>query len=904
MSLEKSKNQRLVIIDGHAIIHRAYHALPPLTAKDGTVVNAVFGFTSMLLKVMEDLKPTHLLVSFDVAGGTFRDQIYSEYKATRVKADQDLYDQIPLVYDVVRAFDIPIYEKKGFEADDVMGTIVSEQSLINSKEEMLVVTGDMDILQLVDDKSNVRVYELRKGLSDIVIFDEAGVREKYGFGPERIVDYKSLRGDTSDNIPGVRGIGDKTAKELIEKVGGLEQIYSELENSESEIRSKFTKSVIKKLEEGKELAYVSKELATIKRDVPGLNFNLSKTEIKSFDEKKVTDILKKFEFFSLLSRVPGFGKKEANQEDRKIKSSSNKKLVMVETANFAKFFKALGEAKQFVCKEVLFGSDVIFEKIKGFVFVVSGVPFYLALNKVTEKQKNEVLGIFNQPEKTLIGHDVKQLIKTLLANEIKINISLFDIMIASYVINASTRAHDLKSLVLRELGQELPSASDQGSLFGVEPSVVAGELIFIEELEQKFINDLKKIDNKDLFSKIEMRLIPVLAQMELNGMAIDEKLLGTLSKEVAEAIEKITKTIFKEAGEEFNVASSTQLRDILFEKMQLPTQGIKKGKTGYSTAASELEKLRGTNPIIEMIEEHRELAKLQSTYVDSLPKLVHPKTGRIHTSFNQAVAATGRLSSSDPNMQNIPIRTEMGRKIRNAFIAKPGYTLVAADYSQIELRIVASLAKDKKLIEIFNRGEDIHSATAAAINGVPLADVTKEMRYSAKEVNFGVLYGMGVFGLSWRANIPQWQAKEFIDKYFFEFAGVKEYLDSVIKSARKNGYAETLFGRRRHIPELQSSNFQMRAAGERMAINMPVQGTAADLMKLAMIAVQDRLNKDFSLDKVGLILQVHDELVLEVKNGLEEVVSEVIKSEMEKVVKLAVPVVVNVGQAKRWGELK
>ncbi len=909
--------KRLVIIDGNAIIHRAYHAIPPLTVKDGTIVNAVYGFTSMLLKVLEDLEPSHLAVSFDVAGKTFRDEIYEDYKATRTKADQDLYDQIPLVYEVVEAFDIPIYTKEGYEADDVIGTVSREVADNKTKykevDEVMIVTGDMDMLQLVDD-GVVKVYELRKGLSDIVIFDDKKVIEKYGFGPEMIVEYKALRGDASDNIPGVKGVGEKTAKLLIEKIGGIKEIYKDLKSKNSKIREEFKPGIIKKLEEGEDSAKMSKELATIAKSVKGIGFKIADCEFAAvnLERDKIKSLFTKLEFFSLLKRVPGFkqeGKKTKKQESK----SGNKKTKceVISEDNLNDFLKQIENEEEFVCREIIDGKNILESSLLGLVFVFGGQSFYIDLSKVKSKNKIEK-NIFGDEKKLLIGHDLKQLVKALQLENIEVKNKLFDVMVASYVVNSSNRNHDLKSLALRELGAELPEQSDQGSLFGVDPNLAAGELQIVSDLYEKLAKDLEDFEDRGMFDDLEMDLIPVLSEMELNGIAVDTKRLEELSKHAADKIKKLTKKIHKEAGEEFNVASSVQLREILFEKMDLPTEGIKKGKTGYSTAASELEKLRGVHPIIKNIEEFREIEKLRNTYIDVLPTLINKKTGRIHTSFNQTVAATGRLSSSDPNLQNIPIRTELGREVRTTFVAEPGYTLLAADYSQIELRIVASLAEDKKLLEIFTNKEDVHTATAAAINGVKPEEVTKEMRYAAKEVNFGVLYGMGSYGLSWRAGIPQWQAKEFIDKYFREFSGVKNYLDQTIKFVKKEGYAETLFGRRRQIPELQSSNYQLRAAGERMAVNMPIQGTAADLMKLAMIEVHKNLKaparkagglKHESSD-VKMILQVHDELVLEVKKGMEKEIGELVRKAMVEVAKLRVPIEVNVSFGKRWGELK
>lgn len=927
--------KRFIIVDGNAIIHRAYHAIPPLTAKDGTVVNAVYGFTSMLLKVIKDLKPDYMAVSFDVGGGTFRDKIYKEYKATRVKTEQELYDQIPLCYDIVKAFDIPIYTKKGYEADDVIGTVVTQVESLRpelrpkgrkEKVESVIVTGDMDLLQVVDEQT--KVYTLRKGMSDVVMYDIDKVKEKYGFGPEFVVDYKALRGDASDNIPGVKGIGEKTATELITKIGGIEKIYQELRTPNSELQTQFSKSVIQKLEDNEENARMSHDLATIRRDAEDLDFKLENCSLPKFDSEKIGALFQKFGFYSLLKRVPGNETDGTTLKPIAHNPKPDKILIVeVDEKNLKELEKTLNNADEFICKEILTGSDILNSELLGLVFVVGGNCYNLS-TKI--KNWESILSVFNNA-KLLIGHDLKKLLKVIFyystyetndkrsinlksdvlkrdpssCDGLGITNTLFDTMIASYVLNSSNKNHDAKNIIWRELGINLSGNTNQTNLFGSDLKSVAEELSLLLQVKTKFVNELKKTENLGLFEKIEMPLIPVLAKMEMNGIVVDTKILNQLSIDVAKEIEKVTKKIWNEAGEEFNVASSVQLRDILFDKLKLPSEGIKKGKTGYSTAEPELEKLSGQHPIIDFVREHRELAKLQNTYVDVLPTLINKKTNRIHTTFNQAVTTTGRLSSSEPNLQNIPIRTALGKEIRNTFISEPGNVLIVADYSQIELRIVASLAQDEHMIEIFRQGKDIHQATAAAIHNVPLDQVTKEMRYSAKEVNFGVLYGMGSYGLSWRAKIPQWQAKEFIKKYFENFSGVKKYIDQTLEFAKKEGYVETLFGRRRYIPELQAENFQLKNAGERMAINMPIQGTAADLMKLAMINVNNKIREaKYKEDDVKMILQVHDELVLEVKEEISNDVSKLVKEAMESVGKLRVPIDVHVDIGTRWGELK
>ncbi len=913
-----SANKTFVIIDGHAIIHRAYHALPPMNVADGTSVNAVYGFASMLLKTINDLKPEYLAVSFDVAGGTFRDEIYEDYKATRVKADDDLYEQIPLVHDIVEAFGIPVYEKEGFEADDIIGTIAELNKNIPPSDgtpakggekhgvTTIIVTGDKDMLQLVDDDIT-EVYLLRKGMSDFELYNEKKVEEKFGFGPDRIVDYKAFRGDSSDNIPGVRGIGEKTATALITQLGGIDDIYNKINADDAEGTGRdlsLRTSVVEKLINGEESARMSYKLAKIRRDVKGLKFNPEESVTHEFDREKLVALFRKFEFYSLIKRIPGVEGQEIEHAAKSKNKKAKKKVTIVDSKTLGETLDMLKKERRFACKAVLSGDDVLSDELLGFVFVSDSVNAYVDFKKLDKKQKTDVFALLQDEKVTVVGHDVKQLVKVLLANLSTCRLAnLFDIMIASYLLNSSTRAHDLQQIVLRELGEEITTSDTQANLFGVDPQTIADELRAVWQVAKIYEKKFEKAE-REVFETMEMPLISVLADMELNGIAIDETTLKGLSESAHKTIAKLEKKIWKEAGSEFNVSSSVQLREVLFETLELPTDFIKKGKTGYSTAASELDKLREYHDIIPMIEEYREVEKLRNTYIDVLPTLVHKKTGRIHTSFNQAVASTGRLSSSDPNLQNIPIRTELGKKVRDAFIAEDGYVLVAADYSQIELRIVAHLAADNKMIEIFKSGQDIHSATAAKINGVKLKDVTPKQRRAAKAINFGILYGMGAFGMAARTGIPQTEAKEFIEKYFAAFRDVKKYMDAVLEQAKEDGYVETMFGRRRYIPELTSGNYQVRASGERMAINMPVQGTAADMMKLAMVATRNKIQETNNTDTVRMLLQVHDEIVLEVKEGLEDEVARMVEKEMVDVLALDVPVVVEAKVGKRWGELK
>lgn len=889
--------KRFIIIDGNAIIHRAYHALPPLTTKDGIIVNAVFGFSSMLLKVMNSLKPNYLAVSFDRPGKTFRDDMFEDYKATRVKADQDLYDQIPLCHDIVEAFNIPIFEQDGYEADDLIGTIVEKvKTQAKGKDEIIVVTGDKDLLQLVD-KQIVQVALLNRGLADFVLYDEEKVHEKFGFGPELIPDFKGFMGDSSDNIPGVRGIGKVGATKLLQAFGTVESAYKK---TEEEIIEVIKPGGLKKLKEGKDMAALSKKLATIVRDIEDVEFSLEKCLTHEFDNEEIEGLFRSYEFYSLIKRVPG------SKESPSKPSKKKKRLEVIEIdkENVEELFSLLKLHSHCAVEPFVSGTHIYNEVLDGVLLIFEGTRAAYIRNN--HKDFDKVLELMCEKNRVLIGHDLKRLVRMFAAKKMTCDAKLFDVMVASYIVNSSTRAHEMAAVLDRELGVVVEQSEKQTNLFGADIQGAAQVFQHCEALHKHLKKEMKEQEQLEVFETMEMPLIFVLAQMEVTGITLEVSTMKVLSKKVTKELAALTKKIHTLAGKEFNIASSVQLRDMLFDDLELPTKGIKKGKTGYSTAARELGKLRELHPIIEHVEKFRELEKLRNTYVDVLPTLVDPKNDRIHTTFNQAVATTGRLSSSDPNLQNIPIRTEEGKKIRDAFVAQKGYSLVAADYSQIELRIAAHLAKDKKMMKIFKSGEDVHASTAAVIHGVKLEEVTKEQRRSAKEVNFGVLYGMGAFGLAERTGLPQWQAKEFIEAYFEGFPQVKQYLDDTLEEAKDTGYVETVFGHRRYIPELSSANFQMRAAGERMAINMPMQGTAAEIMKLAMIDVYEVLQQEGVLvdDSVRLLLQVHDELVLEVKTEKAQEVAEQIKKIMEDVVELDVPVIVDVHVGKSWGGIK
>lgn len=877
-----AKNKKtLVILDGNALIHRAWHALPPLTDPKGMVVNAVYGFTSVLLKMINELKPEYIAVTFDLPGKTFRHEEYKEYKATRVKQPDELYEQIPLTKEVLKDFDIPVFEKAGYEADDVIGTI---SKILDPKKnvESIIVTGDMDTLQLIDD--NTKVLSFVKGLSVTKLFDERAVKERYGFSPRQQIDFKAIKGDSSDNIPGVPGIGEKGAKELITKFGSLENIYQALEK----YPEKFKPAVLKKLTKGKKSAEMSKELATIVTDLK-IKFDLEKCKVGTWDRERLVKTFGRFGFKSLLTKLPGA---EQETDSIGVKSSPIKSLNQME-----KLFKALANEKEVAISLDSEDAGLFGDSLVGMALRTKKDAHYLELGALKPQELAKFWQIakpvFESPSIKKIGHSLKHLMEKARSHKIKMQGLSFDVMIASYLLASGTRSHDLKAIVLQELGKELPETGKNFDKKTVD---------YIWELKGILEKNLEKDNMLKLFNEVEMPLIPVLAEMETNGIKVDVNFLKKMAVKVDESLDKITQKIYKQSGKKFNINSPIQLKEILFDKLNIPTEGIRRGKTGLSTAAPELEKIKHLHPIVNLIFEHRELAKLKSTYVDALPKLVAKETGRVHTSFNQVVTATGRLSSSNPNLQNIPIRSELGREIRKAFVAETGSQLIGADYSQVELRIIAALAGDKKMTRAFEQNKDIHTSTAATIWDVPEDKVDKAMRQAAKAINFGVIYGQGPHGLAQSADISFAEAKEFIEKYFLAYKSVKDYLDRTKALAHKFGYVETIFGRRRYLPDIKSNIQQVRAAAERMAINMPVQGTAADLMKMAMIRVYNGLAKVSKNTK--MILQVHDELVFEVPDSDIKKVAAFVKEEMENIYKLKVPIVVDVEVGKNWEEME
>ncbi len=787
---EKDKKISLVLLDAQAILHRAYHALPDFSSNKGEPTGALYGLSLMLLKIISEFKPDYIVACFDVKGPTYRHEAYEGYKAKRAKTKDDLIWQIEKSKELFTAFNVPVYEKQGFEADDLLGTIV--EKLKDRKDlEIIIASGDMDTLQLVKG-DRVKVYTLKKGIKDTIIYDEPAVLERFGFQPELLPDYKGLRGDPSDNIIGVPGIGEKTAGILIKEFGTIEKIYKILKKDPAKLeQAGVSPRVIEILKENEEEAIFSKALATINFQAP-IDFELPKENwLSGLKREEVLRMFSQLEFRALSDRVKNnfFG----GEEKRQLTLDENKT------------------------------SDISESKLKE-----TAIALWLIDSNITNPGLDEVLGF------------------------------------------ADSQSFER-----------------------------AGEKIFAE---------LKKRKLEDLFKRIEKPLIPIVEKMEDRGIKIDTAFLKKLSAEYHQELKKLEQAIWSLSGLEFNINSPKQLGQVLFDGLKLKPKNQKKTSTGAkSTRESELEKMKGSHPVIPLILEYREFQKLLSTYIDNIPEMLS-SDGRLHAKFSQTGTTTGRMSSSSPNLQNIPIKTELGKRIRGAFVAEGGFLLSAFDYSQIELRVAAFLSRDEKLLEIFKKGEDVHSAVASVVFDVPLEKVDYEMRRRAKVINFGIIYGMGVNALRANLGTSREEAQKFLDDYFKNFSTLSDYLEQIKKQAEKNGYTETLFGRRRYFPTLRSKMDYIRSAAERMAVNAPLQGTAADIIKLAMIAVDKYIENNNLQNKAYLVLQIHDELVYEVAEDLAEEVVPKIKKIMEEVLTLeetgGVPLVVNAEIGKNWGELK
>lgn len=930
----KPTKDRYMLIDGNALIHRGYHAIPVLNTKSGEQTNAVYGFSLILLKAMADIKPTHVACTFDLAGPTFRHQQYKEYKGTRVKADQELYDQIPRVKEVVRALNIPIFEKQGFEADDLLGTLAKRIHAEHPEAEVIIVTGDMDTLQLVNHV--IKVYTMRKGITDVVIYDAKAVRARFGFNPDQMVDYKALRGDPSDNIPGVKGIGEKTAAELIKEFKSLDGLYKAI--SEKRIENRIKPRILQMLKDQEKEARMSYELSTIDCNVP------EKTDVPQYDFdaahlQSTVKLFQELEFRSLIGKLPKNttpSRPLANESDDKgrdtppilggeaprepLKSIGKQDYQFVDTEEkLAKALKVLSSADEITVDTETTSLDIIDAKLVGIGLAAKpGEAFYVPADLA--KSSSALKKLLADENIKKIGHNIKYDLQIMVGNGLKPFPTLspisFDTMIASYLLNAGTRQHGLDGLAFNELGYQMQPIEEligkgktQITMDQVDPKKVSWycceDVDMTLRLKELFEPQLKKEGLEKVFKDIEMPLVEVLAQMELNGIKVDAKFLNRLSGEAEIDIKDLESEIYKLSGQKFNLNSPKQLKEVLFDKMKLEPIANKKNKSGLSTAAGELEKMLGQHPVIKKIMEYRELAKLQSTYLLALPEMINKTTGRIHTNYNQTIAATGRLSSIDPNLQNIPVKGEgMGSKIRQAFVAQAGYKLLSIDYSQIELRIVAHLAKDKKMLGVFEKDEDIHTNTAVSIFGVTADKVTKDMRRDAKTINFGILYGLSSFGLSSRiGEVSHAEAKEFIAKYFAAYPKVEQYIEQIKLQVNEEGFVRNELGRIRKFPEIRSSQFFVRAAAERAAVNFPIQSLAADVIKVAMINIHKEIGK-LGNKEIQMLLQVHDELVFEVVEDKVEYWAKKLIPLMENAIKLSVPVRVEAKVGDNWGEME
>jgi DNA polymerase-1 len=882
---KRTGKKKFAIIDGKSVFYRGYYAMPNLSTKDGVPTGGVFGFATMALEVMRRLKPDYVAVAWDKPKTNIRKrlELYPEYKAGRKPAPADFKEQIPVLQELLEAFGWPLYELDDYEADDIMGTLAVQAD--KQDIETLLVTSDLDLLQVVDE--NIHVYALKTGLSNIELYSPKSFEAKYGLKATQFLDFKAIRGDSSDNIPGVPGIGEKGAVELLKAYETLDNVYDNL--------PLIKESTSKKLEAGKELAYMSKELARIWTDAP-IKLDLKEVDGSKVQPEKVLHLLQKLEFRTLASRLP-----EVMQVAIDNHHATNGTGPTIKVGN-SQLVTTAQQLKQLDFKDV------------PHVFVHSRCagkhghePQLLMLNPngkttyVLDLQQLDRTAV-RETLKTLpplVGYDVKSTLKTLLELGVSLPEVRHDVLVGAFLLNSLRREQTLTELAQTDLDYEGSSFDDLDNeqLIQRSPEIVA----VITALFGQQAAELKKYPKLPALARdIEWPVIPVLAEMEYIGIELNTLYLQKFSSEVDDLISDYEQQIYGHADQEFNIGSPTQLADVLFDTLSLPTQGIKKGKTGYSTAASELDKLRGLHPVIDLITQYREVTKLKNTYIDTLPKQVDEHS-RLHTTFGLTNAQSGRLNSSDPNLQNIPTRTELGRRIRTAFVAGKGKKLVSADYSQFELRLAAVLAEDKELIDMFNRGADIHATTAAQVYEREVEDVTKQMRRAAKVINFGILYGMSPHGLSIATGMTREQAVTFIDRYKAIRKPLFDYTDSVRDMARKDGYVETLFGRRRPMPDIHSSNFVVRQAAERAAINMPIQGTEADLMKLAMVRI-DKLLREQHND-CHMLLQIHDSVLVECPAEVAERVGELLKDTMENIWELPVRLDVDISIGDNWGKL-
>ncbi|MCM3759677.1 DNA polymerase I [Alkalihalobacillus oceani] len=875
--------KKLILIDGNSIAYRAFFALPLLNNDKGVYTNAVYGFTTMLLKIIEEEKPTHMLVAFDAGKTTFRHQTYSEYKGGRQKTPPELSEQFPLVRELLDAFNIARYEAENYEADDIIGTLAKQAA--DKDWEVKIFSGDKDLLQLVSERITVALT--KKGITQVDYYDEALLAEKYGITAEQIIDMKGLMGDSSDNIPGVPGIGEKTALKLLKEFGTVEKVLSSIEQLSG-------KKMKERLEEHKEQALMSKELATIYTEVP-YEKELEELQFGDYDSKQVVALLKELDFSSLLAKFDHDGTAE---EEKELADLDYETVSQIEERHLTSPAALIVE----VLKENYHQAEIegiAISNEEGHFFVPTEVALQSELFRAWAKDATAKKWVF----------DAKRTVVVLGWRDLLLDGIDFDVQMASYLLDPSLSSHEITDVAKRkgiEDVQEDEVVYGKGAKLKVPEQDKLGlhlarKAHALYQLKPLLEEELQKNEQEKLYRELEMPLSVILGHMETTGVKVDTEQLKAMGEDLERRLRELEETIHQLAGVAFNINSPKQLGEILFEKLGLPP--IKKTKTGYSTSADVLEKLAPQHEIVEHILHYRQLGKLSSTYIEGLLKVTRKETGKVHTRFNQALTQTGRLSSTDPNLQNIPIRLEEGRKIRKAFVpSEAGWKVVAADYSQIELRVLAHISKDDRLIEAFRKDMDIHTKTAMDVFHVEKEEVTANMRRSAKAVNFGIVYGISDYGLSQSLGITRKEAASFIERYFASYPKVKEYMDTIIEEGREKGYVSTLLQRRRYLPDLTSRNFNKRSFAERTAMNTPIQGTAADIIKKAMIDMAAALD-DKKL-KTRMLLQVHDELIFEVPEAELDEVMKLVPDVMEQAMELAVPLKADVSFGDTWYDAK
>ena len=865
--------KKLLILDSNSILNRAFYGVRYLSAKDGTPTNAIYGFLNILLKLIKEQEPDYICAAFDVKAPTFRHKQYEGYKAQRKPMPEGLAAQMPLAKDVLRAMGVTILEKEGYEADDIIGTVarLCEESEISC----FIATGDKDDLQLASDKTKVILTVTKSGYNETIIYDDKAVKEKYHVTPTEFIDVKALMGDPSDNIPGVKGVGEKTAMSLIEKHHSIEYIYENIDDIG------LKGAMLQKMKDGREMAFMSKELATINRNTP-IEFNTEECVFDGFENNgELYEILKRLELNSIIKKLDLSGGDNVKENEDIFKD----------------FSYQVGDKNMISGDKVTVVLDFDGDNI-------SSAAVGAGNNAVVLNEQDDIKELLEDDSIAKVMFDVKEAIVKLNGRiDIK-NIS-DDTAIAAYLVDPAKNEYTIEKLASEYFGTviEKPEVKQLSLLDDVETDrseYLAKCAVALGVLNERIGDKIKENGQEKLYQEVELPLVTVLAHLEINGFLVDDNQLKEFADKLGEKIDALTNEIYMLAGEEFNINSPKQLGVILFEKLEL--KPVKKTKTGYATNADVLEKLRDKHPIVNFIMEYRQLAKLKSTYCDGLTAVVNPNTHRIHSVFTQTVTVTGRLSSTEPNLQNIPTRTELGREIRKMFVAKDGYVLVDADYSQIELRVLAHIANDETMINAFRNNEDIHAVTASQVLGIPLEDVTKEQRSSAKAVNFGIVYGIGEFSLAQDLHISVKEAKAYIESYLEKYHGVRNYMESIKEQAKKDGYVKTMLNRIRYIPELKSPNYNIRQFGERVALNTPIQGTAADIIKLAMVRVDNRLINEGLKSK--LILQVHDELIVEAYKDEVDKVKQILSEEMQGAMELNVPLKVDMSTGHSWYDAK